>query len=520
MHLFSTLFTAQTVGKDFYLDDEIRKAIAWCKASRLQKVYVESFRNGLFVEQRQLEKVRDLFEEEGFLVHGCVTTTGLPRSSNVGGMDVGCYSAPETREKMTEIFKRTASVFDVVMIDDFLFTTCTCELCDAARGERSFADYHSDVMHEMSVENILKPAHEANPGCKVIIKYPLWYENFHRNGYETVRQMRDFDLIWAGTETREPDSRRWGLYPQTQAFFFMNWANKLGGGKCMGGWYDPYTCRPATYLEQARQTVLAQARESMLFCYGSLNVQKEIEEVGIDGYTPGVANTEALRGERDGLDRLAYMIENKTVVGVSVPKKPDDDAKKERYISSIYGLLGIPVNPAVVLEDQATSVILGPQAAGYRGVRDYLLRMTEKGVPVVCTKGFESMTGYRSAADVPVIDTSLQGKLPVGGDEADNWNLMQMPEAELSALRDYLTRPLGLTLRAPTRVALNLYDDDLEVLQNFNDFDVQVELDLFGRNRKTRAVKLVLSEGRRVSLAREATRYRITLPARTLAVLN
>lgn len=520
MHLFSTLFTAQTVGKDFYSDDEIRKAIAWCKASRLQKVYVESFRNGLFVEQRQLEKVRDLFEEEGFLVHGCVTTTGLPRSSNVGGMDVGCYSAPETREKMTEIFKRTASVFDVVMIDDFLFTTCTCELCDAARGERSFADYHSDVMHEMSVENILKPAHEANPGCKVIIKYPLWYENFHRNGYETVRQTRDFDLIWAGTETREPDSRRWGLYPQTQAFFFMNWANKLGGGKCMGGWYDPYTCRPATYLEQARQTVLAQARESMLFCYGSLNVQKEIEEVGIDGYTPGVANTEALRGERDGLDRLAYMIENKTVVGVSVPKKPDDDAKKERYISSIYGLLGIPVNPAVVLEDQATSVILGPQAAGYRGVRDYLLRMTEKGVPVVCTKGFESMTGYRSAADVPVIDTSLQGKLPVGGDEADNWNLMQMPEAELCALRDYLTRPLGLTLRAPTRVALNLYDDDLEVLQNFNDFDVQVELDLFGRNRKTRAVKLVLSEGRRVSLAREATRYRITLPARTLAVLN
>ena len=214
------------------------------------------------------------------------------------------------------------------------------------------------------------------------------------------------------------------------------------------------------------------------------------------------------------------MIENKTVVGVSVPKKPDDDAKKERYISSIYGLLGIPVNPAVVLEDQATSVILGPQAAGYRGVRDYLLRMTEKGVPVVCTKGFESMTGYRSAADVPVIDTSLQGKLPVGDDEADNWNLMQMPEAELCALRDYLTRPLGLTLRAPTRVALNLYDDDLEVLQNFNDFDVQVELDLFGRNRKTRAVKLVLSEGRRVSLAREATRYRITLPARTLAVLN
>ena len=82
-------------------------------------------------------------------------------------------------------------------------------------GERSFADFHSDLMHEMSVRCILRPAHEVNPKCKVIIKYPLWYENFHKNGYETVRQTRDFDLIWAGTETREPDAERWGRYPQT-----------------------------------------------------------------------------------------------------------------------------------------------------------------------------------------------------------------------------------------------------------------------------------------------------------------
>ena len=48
MHLFSTLFTAQSVDRDLRNEEGISKAIAWCKASGLNKVYVESFRGGLF----------------------------------------------------------------------------------------------------------------------------------------------------------------------------------------------------------------------------------------------------------------------------------------------------------------------------------------------------------------------------------------------------------------------------------------------------------------------------------------
>ena len=50
----------------------------------------------------------------------------------------------------------------------------------------------------------------------------------------------------------------------------MRWLGGIGGAKCGGGWFDPYGTTEATYLEQARQTVLGGARESMLFCYGSL----------------------------------------------------------------------------------------------------------------------------------------------------------------------------------------------------------------------------------------------------------
>lgn len=103
--------------------------------------------------------------------------------------------------------------------------------------------------------------------------------------------------------------------------------------------------------------------------------------------------------------------------------------------------------------------------------------------------------------------------MPVVDPGEDNWSLMDMPEATLNALRDHLTLPLGLKLRAPSRVALNLYDNDMEVLQNFNDFDVDIELDLFGRDPKARALALVLSKDKQVSLRREGRLLLRQVPA-------
>ncbi|MCL2159762.1 MAG: hypothetical protein FWH48_10175, partial [Oscillospiraceae bacterium] len=226
MHIFSTLFTAQSVDEELRDPQGLKRAIEWCRASGLQKVYVESFRGNVFVEQELLEAVRDRFLEEGFCVHGCVTTTKMKKLSN-GWNEIACYSHEPNHELMESIFRRTAAVFDTIMIDDFLFTDCTCAECEKARGKRSFDDYHSDVMVQMCQERILRPAREANPRCKIIIKYPQWYEDFQKRGYDVIRQTKNFDFIWTGTETRDPDNERWGRQPQTQAFYMMAWAAKL-----------------------------------------------------------------------------------------------------------------------------------------------------------------------------------------------------------------------------------------------------------------------------------------------------
>ena len=58
--------------------------------------------------------------------------------------------------------------------------------------------------------------------------------------------------------------------PQYEGYFIMRWLGGVGGAKCGGGWYDPFGTTEQTYVEQARQTVLGGAGESLLFCYGAL----------------------------------------------------------------------------------------------------------------------------------------------------------------------------------------------------------------------------------------------------------
>jgi hypothetical protein len=504
MHIFSTLFDAKSVDEELRSDEGCREAVKWCREHGISKVYIESFRK-IFIEQEHLENLRDFFEEEGFEVDGCVTPVGYPKPDSRYS-EVGCMSYLPNLELLEDIFKRTAAVFDTIMIDDFLFTACECEDCKKDAGGRSFPDYHADIMYEVALDRIIKPAKEINPECRLIIKYPCWYDIFYHGwnngGYDVIRQTEIFDQIWAGNETREPDNEYWGRSPQTQAAYMMQWDIKLGGGKCMGGWYDHFGTLPPTYLEQARNTILGGARESLLFCYKQLHESKD-----------GIKNIASLRSELDNLHKLAYLIGDKPPVGVSVPKQPNADAETERYIAGMYPMIGIPVVADINLDSEAQSVILGTQAAKYKSVRLYAQQMINAGKPVGFTEGFLAYTNYKAPDDAIIFKP--------GG---DIWNLTKIPQDELDFMRNRLLAPFGLELYAPSRVALNLFDDDMEIIQNFNDHAVDISMLITGRKRKTRKIALRLyadkSDKTEIKINRDGRKYSLTVPPRTLIVLN
>lgn len=470
IHRFSTLFTSHDVREYLSKPEGIASAIVWCKHTGITKVYLEEFRDGYQAERKTLETARDLFRRAGLDVSGCITTTRVGKAST-GWKEVACcHTDQATQEKLQAIFEYAAGLFDEIMIDDFWFTDCECAQCDAARQAKivtigtkqfpvsgdSWEDYRCELMVRLSQERLLGPARRVNPKVRLIIKYPQWYDNFHMRGYEVVRETADFDRIWVGTETRDYDDQRWGGTPQYEGYFIMRWLGGLGGTKCGGGWYDPYGTTERTYLEQARQTILGGARESMLFQYSSL-----LRDTG-------PKNIQALRGELPELLAVAKEVRSRQIIGLAAYKPPNSHPEKESRVFDFVGMLGLPLVPCHEFPEDAEAAFFSIHCLKDPGLVPKLQAFIKAGKPVLLTDGLA-----RALAGRVDLAGSNVHTLPVQGDPK---SLLAMNQPQLDALRPALLAPFQTAFRAPGKVALYLFKDKAFVVENFNDHPVDVEL--------------------------------------------
>ena len=492
----ATLFTAQNVRDHLGSEDGIDKAIDWCKATGVTHVFIETFRSRYTVPRPLLERAKTRFADAGFDVSGCVTTVRVGKQST-GWSLIDCYTDVPTQEHLQKIFEYTASLFDEIMIDDFLFTDCECDECRKARGDKSWAEYRCDLMVDVSRHRILNPAKAVNPSVKIILKLPQWYSAFHERGYEVVRQSADFDRIWVGTETRDYEDERWGGKVQYEAYYIMRWLGEIGGAKCGGGWFDPYGTHEDTYVEQARQTVLADAREMVLFCYGSLQENT------------GPANVARLRTELPGLFELARLVRNKPLRGIAAPKPPNSDAGKEQYVYDFVGMMGLPLVPTATLRPDAKAAFLPVQTLKDPHLKDKLSALLTAGAPVLLTDGLAA------AVRLPA-DANNYSILKVDGDPK---RLLEIPRETLKVFRDKMLEPFGLRFDAPNKVALYLIGDHYIIVENFNDEPVTATLE-FTQPHTARQV-LSLPADAKVQLSASAGKVEFqTLPARTLVALT
>jgi hypothetical protein len=476
----STLFIAQDVRDFLSTPAGLDNAVSWCKQTGITKVFIESYRGGYYADREAMIRARDRFLKEGFDVAGCVTTVGVGKPGSGGWGMTSCYTSKATLDEMEKIFKMTATIFDLIMIDDFLFTECECEDCVAAKGDLTWSKFRCDVMVKMSRENILKPARSVNPKVKIIIKYPLWYDSFHERGYEVVRESADFDLTWIGTETRDYDyDVRPGGEVQYNAYFISRWINKVSGGKNGGGWVDALGVTPKIYLEQARQTVLGNEREIMLFHYGSLLTETN-EYDGKPG-TP-VADVEVFRKELPGLFELAGIVKDKPITGIHLPKLPNSEPLKEEYIFSFLGMLGLPLVPDDQINTSAQSAIFTVHALKEPGFSGKLEGMLKAGKQVVITDGLALLLSNQS-----LLANKNLTILKVDGDPK---KLLKLSREELKPLRDKLMAPLGLKFDAPNKVSLYLLGSNYVVIENFNDTKVDMTLEMPVINEVKKALML------------------------------
>ena len=202
--------------------------------------------------------------------------------------------------------------------------------------------------------------------------------------------------------------------------------------------------------------MLGGARESFLFCYG-----------GLQG-TTGPQDIAALRTQIPELFEVAGQVGHRSIVGLAAYKPPNSHPEKESRVFDFVGMLGLPLVPCHEFPTEAPAAFFSAHALKDAGLVAKLATFIAAGKPVLLTDGLaQSLAGQvdTHAANVRI--------LPVNGDPK---TLLQLPQAELDALRAALLRPLKIAFRAPGRVALYAFADGSAVVENFTDVPVTAEL--------------------------------------------
>ena len=364
--------TAQSMVR--ITESELDEQLAFFqKYTGCDKVYLEPYRDGLMIPDQQLQMVKGFFMDRGIEVSGALTTTcedlceADAEKQRLGG--TYCYSNQAMRERLVKTVRYTARHFDEFIIDDWFFTGCTCEECRNAKGDRSWEEFRTALLADVSRELIMKPAKQENPNCRVIIKFPNWSEAYQESGYQPSVQRDIFDAIYTGTETRDTRHSDQHL-PKYCSYSLMRLMENYAPGRNGGGWFDPYGCYPMElYGEQAYLTAFARGREICQFCWGSLYRNRVVTPLGL---------------QLEEIDRMLDLAGACTGVPCYLPP----NAQGEDHLEDFLGMLGIPLEPMPDFPAERNSVFLTVQALKDPDIISRLTQFVANGGKAVVTSGF------------------------------------------------------------------------------------------------------------------------------------
>jgi hypothetical protein len=476
----------------------------------INKVYLETYRGNSTIERERMLKIKEFFEGRGVKTSGGITTT----AGNGGiGFESFCYTSEIHRSRLKSVVEFTAELFDEIILDDFYFTNCKCESCVKAKGDRSWSEFRTELMKEVSENLVIQPARQVNPSVNIIIKYPNWYDHYQETGYNLQDGPVQFDMVYTGTETRDPQNTQQHL-PRYLSYFLMRYLENVKPGKNGGGWFDPFDClyNLGSYAEQAYLTVFGKAREVTLFCLSALLHDGGSVFVPLAGHV------------FDKLDLFMGSLGNP--IGVAA-YKPYHSAGED-YLHNYIGMLGIPLEPVPEFPDESKTVFLTESAAKDADIvckmKDKLLQggnvvITSGLLKALQNKGFDELanlkvTGRKAQigryahqmhwcafkdyyngsrkVTIPQIDfaTNDTWQVIVGMGEENNFpvllnvvygkgnlyvltipddfgDLYHYPPEVLKVLRETIAGDLPVVLDTAAKVGLFVYDNDTFIVESF-----------------------------------------------------
>ena len=385
----SVYMTGDDVERVFSEPGRAARELAFLqKHLAVTKVYLECFR-GECTDCGLLLAARDFFRERGLRV----ATGFMPvsaRFSPTGRMM--CFTDPEVEALFDELLRFAASEFDEIMIDDSFATDCTCPRCRAAKGDRTWQDFRTELMTGFSKNFILAPARAVNPNVKVTLKYPTWHESYQWLGYDTAAQPPLFDEIYAGTETRHTT---YSLFrnPRYTSYSLIRYLESLPPHNNRGGWFDPIMCANSVdiYLEQAELTLLAAPRELTLFCWGLCVGSESVAALGVR------------------LEKLSAPLA-RLGAPAGLPVYLPSHSRGEDHVFDFLGMCGVPADPVALFPERGLVLLTAASACDPELV-DKIKAHLERGGDVCMTSGCLSLLQDRGISDCTALRVTARSQI-------------------------------------------------------------------------------------------------------------
>ncbi len=373
---------------------------------RFDKVYLEVYRGGQFADEATLARIKKFFAAHGIAVSGGVTLAAAGHGGQFGTFD---YENPQDRAECQRAVELAARNFDEVILDDFFFYTTKSDADIAAKAGRSWTQYRLDRMREVAQSLVLKPARAINPRVRMIIKYPNWYEHFQGLGYDLDKEAQQFDAIYTGTETRDPDTTD-QLLQQYESYLIVRYFDNIrpnGGNR--GGWVDTYNTRYVDrYAEQLWDTLFARAPEITLFNWRDLANPEAVApgdrspwqgqrtSFSWDAMTPGAGWARVAGSSLEQADRVLALIGNP--IGIASYKPYQSSG--EDYLQDYLGNMGIPIDLTPRFPTGADTVLLTESAKFDPEIVAKIKGQLSAGKNVVITSGLLHALQGRGIEDI------------------------------------------------------------------------------------------------------------------------
>ncbi|HOO55699.1 MAG TPA: hypothetical protein PLN69_02680 [bacterium] len=386
-----TYIPAQSVARYLNSDEGLEQAVNLLKAHGVSKVFIDVYRDGYIPDKNVILKATDYFRKNGFTVAGGITTTKgklkeyfykendayMPGQA---GRDFGvpsethkyylCYDFEQTKNDIQMVAEYAGSLFDEVIVDDFLATDCRSKQSEALKNDLEWVRYFRNVMVDLSKNQIVGAIKKVNPNAVVTIKYPQWYDRYHMFGYDVSRQPDIFDQVWAGTETRDPEKENCQQY---QGFITYNWLESLSKGKMKGAWFDQINTYPEVYMEQTFQSLLSGAPEITLFYYSPEQYSSP--------------NTAEFAKNLPYIFDIARNLKGLKNTGVYAYKPVNSNGGNENFLFDYLGMFGIPVVPVSAYPEKADSIILSEYAAADTDIAKKIKKSIDNNTTVLMSAG-------------------------------------------------------------------------------------------------------------------------------------